>query len=163
MFNIKSKKTIIWAIIILIIVLVIGAGYYYYMNVKSGKNEAKKNQKEIEALAEEIKDEKDTTEETLKPVDYYDEAKIYDIMHRMANTKIIAEDNKIWGELPMKADDIKNLQAIITSVNYEDREYLLEVLNRWINEDYSMAAEEHNYFWEKLGGTIGKAIGVKEN
>lgn len=163
MINIKSKKTIIWIIIILIITMVVGAGYYYFMNIKSGKSEAKKNQKEIEAIAEDIKEDKDTTEEALKPVEFYDEAKIYDIMHRMANTKIIAEDNKIWGELPMKSEDIKNLQEIITSVNYEDRAYLLEVLNRWSNEDYSMAAEEHNYFWEKLGGTIGRAIGIKEN
>ena len=39
---------------------------------------------------------------------------------------------------------------------------MLEVLTRWENNDFSNAVEEHNYFWKKLGGTIGKATSVKE-
>ena len=39
---------------------------------------------------------------------------------------------------------------------------MLEVLTRWENNDFSQAVEEHNYFWRKLGGTVGKAISLKE-
>jgi len=104
---------------------------------------------------------KDDSEE-LKSPEYYSETKIYDIMHRMANTKIIAENNKIWGELPIDKKEIQNIKSIVEKVNYEDREYILKVLNRWEEGDFSQAVDDHNYFWDKLGGTIGKAIGIKE-
>lgn len=161
------KKILIW---IIVIVIVLGGGlfgYNYYMNYKSGKIEAKKNQEEIENIVDDInkeKDESDEKEETaeLKSPEYYPEQKLYDIMHRMSNTKIIAEDNKIWGELPIDSDSLGDIKDLVSEINYEDRDYLLEVINRWENGDFSQADKEHNYFWTKLGGTIGRAIGVKE-
>lgn len=162
------KRILIWLIVI---VIVLGAGlfgYTYYMNYKTGKFEAKKNQKEIENIVEDINEEKDSSEseekpeEALKPSDYYPESKVYDIMHRMSNTKIIAEDNKIWGELPIDSESLGSIKALVSEIDYPDRDYLLSVISKWENGDFSKADEEHNYFWAKLGGTIGKAIGVKE-
>lgn len=163
MINGIGKKIVIGGIVIAITIVGGGFTYTYYMNKKSGKQEAKKNQKEIAAMVEAIENKEDVAITTLKPADYYSESKIYDIMHRMSNTKIIAEDNKIWGELPMKKEDIDNLRVVISEIDYEDREYLLEVLDKWEAGDYTRSDEEHNYFWGKLGGTIGRAIGVKEN
>lgn len=163
------KKILIWLIVI---VIVLGAGlfgYNYYMNYKTGKFEAKKNQKEIEGIVDDINKDKDKEEsadkpeeEKLKSPEYYPEEKVYDIMHRMANTKIIAENDKIWGELPIDSDSLGDIRDLVSEIDYPDRNYLLEVINRWEDGDFSQADEEHNYFWTKLGGTIGKAIGVKE-
>lgn len=161
------KKILIWGIVI---VIVLGGGlfgYNYYMNYKSGKFEAEKNQKEIEGIVDDINKDKEASnekEETteLKSPEYYPEQKVYDIMHRMSNTKIIAEDNKIWGELPIDSDSLGDIKDLVSEINYEDRDYLLEVINRWENGDFSQADKEHNYFWTKLGGTIGRAIGIKE-
>lgn len=163
------KKILIWLIVI---VIVLGAGlfgYNYYMNYKTGKFEAKKNQKEIEGIVDDINKDKDKEEsadkpeeEELKSPEYYPEEKVYDIMHRMANTKIIAENDKIWGELPIDSDSLGDIRDLVSEIDYPDRNYLLEVINRWEDGDFSQADEEHNYFWTKLGGTIGKAIGVKE-
>lgn len=80
----------------------------------------------------------------------------------MSNSKIVAEDNQIWGRLPMNSNDISTLKNLIEKVDYKDRDYMLEVLSRWENNDFSQAVEEHNYFWKKLGGTVGKAISIKE-
>lgn len=153
----RKKSVIILSIVVIVIIAVILGGNYL-MDKKSGKLEAKQNQKEIKLINEEIAKEKSME---LKPADYYLESDIYDIMHRMANTKIIAENNKIWGELPMDKEEIQNLKGIVEKVNYEDREKLLDILNRWESGDFSQSDKEHNYVWEKLGGTVGRAIGVK--
>lgn len=166
------KKILIWLIVIVIVLGVGLFGYNYYMNYKTGKFEAKKNQKEIEGIVDDINKDKDKDkdkeelvdkhEEELKSPEYYPEEKVYDIMHRMANTKIIAENDKIWGELPIDSDSLGDIRDLVSEIDYPDRNYLLEVINRWEDGDFSQADEEHNYFWTKLGGTIGKAIGVKE-
>ncbi|MGG7058357.1 DUF6241 domain-containing protein [Clostridium nigeriense] len=80
----------------------------------------------------------------------------------MSNTKIVAEDNQIWGMIEMDPEYITSLKTLIEKVDYQDRDYMLEVLTRWQNNDFSQAVDEHNYFWRKLGGTVGKAISLKE-
>jgi len=99
----------------------------------------------------------------LKPANYYDETNIYNMMHKMANSKIIAKDGQVWGTLPMKIEDIAALKETILKINYSDRDYLLEVLSRWEKGDFTHCVEEHNYFWNKLGGTIGEAYKLKNN
>ena len=34
---------------------------------------------------------------------------------------------------------------------------------KWDDLDFSNAVEVHNYVWEKLGGTVGKAIAINED
>jgi len=163
-------KIAIWVVSIVIIVGGGFGGYNYYMNYKSGKLEAKKNQQEIEGIVDGINGEEDNKGEgegedgnrtELKSSDYYPEQDVYDIMHRMSNTKIISENNKIWGELPIDDKSIESLKSLVSEIDYEDRDYLLEVLARWEGGDFSQADKEHNYFWTKLGGTVGEAIGIK--
>lgn len=158
------KKIIIWLVVI---VIVAGGGYFgytYYMNYKSGKFEAKKNLEKMEDIVTEINSEEQEEVEAgqQKLAEFTSEAELYDAMHRMANTKIIAEDNKIWGELSIDEESLSIVRDFIQVTNYEDKDKLLEIIGRWEMGDFSQAAEEHNYFWGKLGGTIGEAIGVKE-
>jgi len=80
----------------------------------------------------------------------------------MSNTKIVAEDNQIWGMIEMDPEYIASLKSLIEKVDYKDRDYMLDVLTRWENNDFFQAVDEHNYFWRKLGGTVGKAISLKE-
>ena len=152
------KKSVIISVIVILVIIAAVFGVNYLMDRKSGKLAAKENQQEIKSINEEISQEES---KELKPADYYSEAEIYDIMHRMANTKIVAENNKIWGELPMEKEEIQNLKGIVEKVNYEDREKLLDILTRWEAGDFSQADKDHNYVWEKLGGTIGRALGIK--
>ncbi|MGL4772402.1 MAG: DUF6241 domain-containing protein [Clostridium sp.] len=155
---IKSKKFIVSLIIILSLALA-GGGYVYYKQYKSGNLKAKENLKEIKNAGETLNEENPSA---LKDNTYYSVQKLYDVLHRMSNGKIIAKDNEIWGVLPMNKENIEAAKTLVENVAYKDREYLLEVLTRWENGDFSQAVEEHNYFWDKLGGTVGKAIGLKE-
>lgn len=98
----------------------------------------------------------------IKDSEYYPVENVYDILHRMSNTKIIAEDNQIWGQISMEPEYIASLKNLIEKIDYKDKDYMLEVLTRWENNDFSHAVEEHNYFWKKLGGTVGRATSLKE-
>ncbi|WP_300379491.1 DUF6241 domain-containing protein [Clostridium sp.] len=133
--------------------------FLYYKEHKSGNFTAKENISEIKKIDKDLSLE---SSDELKDNTYYSLENIYDILHRMSNSKIIAEDNQIWGRLPMDPKEISILKSLIEKVDYKDRDYLLEVLSRWENNDFSKVVDEHNYFWKKLGGTIGKAISIKE-
>jgi len=115
-------------------------------------------QHEIKSISQELS--KDPSGE-LKPAKYYDESNIYDIMHKMANSKIIAKDGQVWGRLPMNKKEIQTLEQTVEKIDYPDREYLLRVLNNWESGDFSNCVTEHNYVWNKLGGTIGEAYKLK--
>jgi hypothetical protein len=155
------KKTIIISTIAISIALIIGAYFLinHFIDKISGNLEAKRNQNQIETINRELTKEPLTG---LKPADYYSETNIFDIMHRMANTKIIARDGEIWGRLEMDKDRIQTLKETSEKIDYPDREYLLETLSKWEKGDFSQCVEEHNYFWNKLGGTIGEAYKLKE-
>lgn len=154
----KSKVFVTFLIIILVVIIGI-LGFIFYKESDSGNLKAKSNISEIKKIDKELSEEES---EEIKDNDYYPIENIYDILHRMSNTKIIAEDNQIWGKIEITPDSISSIKNLIEKVDYEDKEYMLEVLTRWENNDFSKAVEEHNYFWKKLGGTIGKATGLKE-
>lgn len=86
-------------------------------------------------------------------------------MHKMANTKIEAEDNKIWGEIKITEKKVNNLIKSIKDskrLKEKDKNMLLPILYRWEKGDFSNCVEDHNILWERLGGTIGKAIDLRK-
>lgn len=89
------------------------------------------------------------------------EATIYDIMHKMANTKI--EADAVWGTMEITADKVDILLEAIEKQNWSDKDKLLTMLKRWKSGNFSKCVEEHNYLWDKLGGTMGKAQRLKKN
>lgn len=86
---------------------------------------------------------------------------VFQKMHEMANTKIVAEDGMIWGEIQPTEEEVKVLIEDVSNSNYEDKEKLLEILNRWKSNDFSKCVEEHNFLWKKLGGEVGKASSLR--
>jgi len=86
---------------------------------------------------------------------------MYEKLHKMANTLIIAEDDEIWGEEEITIEEVLALIGEVTASDYGDKEKLLEILRRWEQGDFSKGDQDHNYVWEKLEGDTGKAIGVK--
>ena len=90
---------------------------------------------------------------------------VFQKMHEMANTKIVAEDGLVWGEIQPTEEEVNALMEDVSNSNYEDKEKLLEILNRWKSGDFSNCVEDHNFLWKKLGGQVGKAsslrVGVK--
>lgn len=171
----KNKKVIIPIIILAFIISGIFL-FLYYKESKSGNLKAKETISEIKDVEKKLSEEPtqststvDTTEtdktktpDNLKDTTYYPIENVYDVLHRMSNSKIVAEDNEVWGRIDIDKDALKSIKGLIEKVNYKDRSYLLEVVSRWENNDFSQAVDEHNYFWDKLGGTVGKAISLNE-
>jgi Family of unknown function (DUF6241) len=157
--NLFKNKPLIITLIVLLFIATSVFSFFYYKEHNSGNLSAKENISEIKKLDKELSEENSNE---LKENTYYSIENIYDILHRMSNSKIVAEDNQIWGRLPMNSNDISTLKNLIEKVDYKDRDYMLEVLSRWENNDFSQAVEEHNYFWKKLGGTVGKAVSIQE-
>ena len=159
MKNFFKSKVFITILVIIFIITIGTISFFIYMQIDSGNLNAKSNISEIKKIDKELASEESTE---IKDSEYYPIENIYDIIHRMSNTKIIAEDNQIWGKLEITPENIASLKSLIEKINYDDKEYMLEVLTRWENNDFSQAVEEHNYFWKKLGGTVGKATSLKE-
>ena len=90
-----------------------------------------------------------------------EELLVYNKMHKMVNTKIEAVDGKIWGETEITDDRCNELITEVTRSGYSDKDILLQFLTRWKAKNFSSCVEEHNYLWDGLGGTIGKASAIR--
>ncbi|CUN85772.1 MULTISPECIES: DUF6241 domain-containing protein [Clostridium] len=150
----KAKKAIIIIIVLILslsTVAVLWANGYEIVNFALNKVSESKN--EVEIQEENV----DNTEENIT-AEAVDINTIYDMIHRMANTIIIAEDGNIWGKDEITED---NIDKVLYQLNGRD-EYLDTELKKWKGLDFSNGVEVHNYVWTKLGGTIGKAKSLDE-
>lgn len=133
------------------LMLLVGTGSFIWVNGNFNniinKSSEKKELSQI-FKKEEIKDKK---------------AKIvFQKMHEMANTKIVAVDGLVWGEMEPTEESVNELIKEVSSSNYEDKEQLLQILNRWKNGDFSNCVDDHNFLWKKLGGQVGKASKLRQ-
>ncbi|MEH6993716.1 DUF6241 domain-containing protein [Neobacillus drentensis] len=85
------------------------------------------------------------------------EFKVIDVMHQMTHQKVRAEDK--WGAVPMTDDTIQQVYELVTISNFENKIRLLNILENWKKGDFEDIDEDHNYFWNLQGGTVGQAYG----
>ena len=150
----KAKKAIIIIIVLILslsTVAILWANGYEIVNF--ALNKVSESNNELESAEESI----GNTEENIA-TEVVDINTIYDMIHRMANTIIIAEDGNIWGKDEITED---NIDKVLYQLNGRD-EYLDTELKKWKGLDFSNGVEVHNYVWTKLGGTIGKAKSLDE-
>lgn len=85
-------------------------------------------------------------------------------MHEIANNYIIADE--IRGKREMTQEGLNTLILELLTVDkpeeYPHKEHLLDILSIWKQGEFFMLANDHNYVWGLLDGTVGKATGVKE-
>ena len=145
----KAKKAIMIIIILILslsTVAILWANGYEIVNF--ALNKVSESNNELESAEESI----GNTEENIA-TEVVDINTIYDMIHRMANTIIIAEDGNIWGKDEITQDSI---DKALYQLNGRD-EYLDAELKKWKELDFYNGVEVHNYVWTKIGGTIGKA------
>lgn len=143
----KYAKVFVTTLIVLILT---GIGSFMWANGKLNNIFDKSNEKkEITQIfkKEEIKDKKAKV--------------VFQKMHEMANTKIVAVDGLVWGEMEPTEESVNALIQEVSSSNYENKEQLLQILSRWKNGDFSNCVDDHNFLWKKLGGQVGKASKLK--
>ena len=84
-------------------------------------------------------------------------------MHEMANKYIVAPET--WGTKEMTLERINALivetLSYPSTTMYQHKRYLLEILTNWKKGEFSQLAADHNYLWDCLFGTVGRATGVK--
>ncbi len=83
---------------------------------------------------------------------------VIDVMHKMTHQKVKAEEK--WGAIPMIPDTIRQVYEIVSKSNFEQKDDLLAILEKWKNGQFDEVDRDHNYFWDYQGGTIGKAYGI---
>lgn len=97
---------------------------------------------EVTTIKEEVSEEvKEETTYTMAQMQF---------VHKMTNNLIISND--IWGYEEVNGLNIETALKI-----FKDDEKIVNYLNQWLEKDFSNSVEFHNYIWEMLGGTIGKA------
>lgn len=88
----------------------------------------------------------------------WSEDKVISTMHQMTHQKIKASQK--WGAVEMTEFRIRELITIVEESNFKQKSYLLTILNRWLEGDFSMVDRDHNGLWDLQGGTVGKATGI---
>lgn len=88
------------------------------------------------------------------------EEEVIKAMHHMTHQKIVAEQK--WGTIPMSKKNAEKVRDILKNSNFEKKEELLAIAERWVNRDFSKIVEDHNYFWDTQEGNIGRATGVMD-
>ncbi|MBX4263644.1 DUF6241 domain-containing protein [Clostridium estertheticum] len=152
-----------WSVVgsILLVIIIIGTGGFYISQHKLNKQDSPKIvqavqiKQQLEAKQVVIKQNHNTQNISDK------ELVLYNTMHKMINTKIVAEDGKIWGEVEITDGKCDQLINDVSKSGYPDKVVLLEFLTRWKNKDFTNGVEEHNYLWDGLNGTLGKAKSLR--
>lgn len=146
----KGSKNIIIAVIVTILVsFPLGFLLYEY----NSREDEIENIKNISVKSQKISiSDNGGKEIDSKKVDNIE--KIYDEIHKMSNSLIIAEDNQIWGEEKITR---KRINEILEFVEGTD-DFLTTEIKKWDKLDFNNAVKVHNYVWKKLGGNVGKAV-----
>ncbi|WHZ57208.1 DUF6241 domain-containing protein [Metabacillus hrfriensis] len=88
------------------------------------------------------------------------EDQIQKYLHGMSHQKVEAKDK--WIHFEITEERILYLIKQIESDKeaFENSDLYLDILSRWLENDYADADRDHNAIWSLQGGTIGKATGV---
>ncbi|MBP1745347.1 MAG: hypothetical protein H6Q58_2325 [Firmicutes bacterium] len=87
-----------------------------------------------------------------------DEQDIVKEIHLMSNSLIEAEDGLKWGEENVDKTNIDKVIRMLDQapVNTKTKK-LRQIVERWQQGDFSQIVDDHNFVWDLLGGTVGRA------
>ncbi len=161
----RKSKFIVLGVSAVIVILLGVAGFILHQKQAKKPNDVatkeivldKKSDEKLDAVSEK---QYDTLKANLSSV-----SSTFTLIHQMANTKIEAEDNQIWGKaditkgrckalLEYYADHKQEAKELLGEKDYED---LVDGITKWSKDDYSKSSRVHNIVWERLGGGNGKA------
>lgn len=92
----------------------------------------------------------------LSPTSTQDE--VIEVMHHMTHQKVISEDK--WGSVEMNSENINEVYEIVKDSDFSLKRHLLRIVSGWKEGSFENVDQDHNFFWEYQGGTVGKATGV---
>ncbi len=157
-YKLKGKWLVVSSIALVFAIL--GAGGYYTQH-KLVKEESPKVVQAVQIKKDPVTKVVEIKQNVSTEGISDEELVVYNTMHKMINTKIVAEDGKIWGEELITTDRCNQLITEVTNSGYPDKGTLLQFLTRWKDKDFVSGVNEHNYLWNGLNGTIGKAKSLR--
>lgn len=83
---------------------------------------------------------------------------VIEVMHHMTHQKVISEDK--WGSVQMNPENINEVYEIVKDSEFSLKRHLLRIVTGWKEGNFENVDQDHNFFWEYQGGTVGKATGV---
>lgn len=86
------------------------------------------------------------------------EATVMAMMHKMTHQKVIASEK--WGIIQMDQESISKAKQLLQASDFNSKEELLEIINRWEKGKFDQVDDDHNFIWELQGGSIGRATGI---
>ena len=76
----------------------------------------------------------------------------------MANTLILAEDNKIWGKVTVNKETVLELLNMLNKFKAsKEKDTFIAIAKNWQKGNFVNIVDDHNMVWKILEGTIGKA------
>lgn len=131
---------------VLAAVVVIATGSYYISyRIDTRTPETDQSIEEIVEKNKEDLESEVSTSEKIKAED------IYERIHKMANTIIVAEDGLIYGKIKINDESINNAMAIVkdsTVIEEDERLVFMNILQDWKEGDFSSGVRDHNYAWK---------------
>ncbi|AQY55047.1 hypothetical protein [Geobacillus phage TP-84] len=91
----------------------------------------------------------------------WNDVQVQNAIHKMSHQKVLADVK--WGAIKITKKRLETLSMIIdqNKDHLEHYDLYRDILDRWMEGDFSRADEDHNAIWELQGGTIGKAYGLQ--
>lgn len=86
------------------------------------------------------------------------EYKVIEVMHKMTHQKVKADEK--WGAIPMMPDTINRVYEIVNNSDFDRKDQLLAILEKWKAGNFKEVDDDHNYFWQYQDGTVGEAHGI---
>ena len=83
-----------------------------------------------------------------KPLSINSELIIYDNMNSIANDIMNGVANN--SNININKDKLDSIRVIVNKMDYSDRDYIVNILDRWESGNFNMITDEHNYFYLKL-------------
>ncbi|MFC6039280.1 DUF6241 domain-containing protein [Paenisporosarcina macmurdoensis] len=98
------------------------------------------------------------------PLTMSDES-VRNAIHSMSHQKIVAEDDEKWGaKIPLTQKRVERLLEVVEvrqhDDNFKHESVYFEILNLWVDGDFSQSARDHNNLWYMENGNIGYATGI---
>lgn len=142
--------------IILMAVIAFGALKFWDKDKLSGSSISAENSSE-EALETSVKKMEGLEFAQSVPEDA-SEATVMAMMHKMTHQKVIASEK--WGIIQMDQESISKAKQLLQASDFNSKEELLEIINRWEKGKFDQVDDDHNFIWELQGGSIGRATGI---
>ncbi|MFD2615741.1 MULTISPECIES: DUF6241 domain-containing protein [Terrilactibacillus] len=161
-------KWFFYSLMTVCLVIIVGGSIYIYNVINADPSQMTQNQEETQSKEikskQDIKSEEAQTEKIggiktdLELSQDPTEDEVLEIMHEMTHQKVKADEK--WGAVQMTPEHIQTLLELVAKNNFENKDELSSILNKWKKKNFSTVDQDHNDLWSLQGGNVGKAYGI---